>query len=69
VIRTFFAAPASAARPVSYLAAASVLEGKTGLYFHRWREKAPSELALDRAFASALWDESARVLERTAPHD
>lgn len=69
VIRTFFAAPASAARPVSYLAGASALEGKTGLYFHRWREKAPSELALDRAFASALWDESARVLERTAPHD
>ena len=69
VIRTFFAAPANAARPVSYLAGASALEGKTGLYFHRWREKAPSELALDRAFASALWDESARVLERTAPHD
>ncbi len=68
-IRRLFAAPAVAARPVAYLAGASAVEGKTGLYFHRWREKAPSELALDRAFASALWDESARVLERMALRD
>lgn len=68
-IRRLFAAPAIAAGPVSYLAGAGAIEGKTGLYFHRWREKAPSELALDRAFAAALWDESARVLERTAQHD
>jgi NAD(P)-dependent dehydrogenase (short-subunit alcohol dehydrogenase family) len=62
VIRTFFAAAEVAARPVSYLACAGELEGKTGLYYHRWREKAPAPLALDPAFRTELWNESQRVL-------
>lgn len=63
VIRTFFAAPAAAAKPITYLACARELEGESGLYFHRWRRKPPAELALDRAFAAELWEESHRVIE------
>ncbi len=64
VIRTLFAAPEVAARPVTYLACARALEGRSGLYWHRWREKRPSEVALDGAFAAALVGESRRVIER-----
>jgi hypothetical protein len=63
VIRALFAPPARAAQPVAYLACASEIEGKTGLYFHRWKEKPPSDLALDRTFRAELWAESRRVLE------
>lgn len=63
VIRTFFAAPDVAAQPVAYLARASAIESKTGLYYHRWREKLPAPLALDRGFRRELWAESFRVLE------
>jgi NAD(P)-dependent dehydrogenase (short-subunit alcohol dehydrogenase family) len=62
VIRTFFAAPDVAAKPVTYLACARELEGKTALYYHRWREKPPAPLALDREFRRELWNESQRVL-------
>ena len=59
-----FAAPEDAAKPVVFLAASRELEGRTGVYMHRWKEKAPSELAADRAVAARLWDESHALIER-----
>ncbi len=64
VIRTFFAAPEVGAKPIVYLACARELEGKTGLYHHRWEEKAASDLALDRDYRAVLWDASQRILEQ-----
>lgn len=66
VIDTLFAPPAVAGQPVAFLSYASALEGRTGLYYHRWREKPPAPLALDRAFRAELWAESLRVLEERA---
>jgi NAD(P)-dependent dehydrogenase (short-subunit alcohol dehydrogenase family) len=67
VMRAFFADPRDAAEPVVYLACARALEGRSGLYFHRWREKEPSPLALDPAFGAALRTASARVLDEKGP--
>lgn len=67
IMRAFFAAPEVGAGPVVYLACGRELEGKTGLYYHRWEEKDPSPQSLDVEAARALVERSrALIAERTA---
>ncbi|MBX3273476.1 MAG: SDR family NAD(P)-dependent oxidoreductase [Sandaracinaceae bacterium] len=67
-MKAFFSPADLAAEPVVYLACASALEGRTGVYFHRWIEKRPSELACDEAVASRLYDATYELLaRRSAP--
>ena len=54
VMRTFFASPEVAARPVVHLACARELEGRTGLYWHIATEKEPSPHALDPEIGAHL---------------
>lgn len=61
-MKAFFAPPDLAAEPVVYLACASAIDGQTGLYFHRWRETPPSELACDEAVAKRLYDTTLELL-------
>lgn len=58
-----FAAPEDAARPVVWLAASRALDGRTGVYLHRWKEKAPSELASDPEIGRRLWEASHALLD------
>jgi hypothetical protein len=44
-----------------YVASAPELEGSTGLYFDKSRERTPSATALDDAAAGRLWQESVRL--------
>lgn len=62
-----FAAPATAAGPVVWLAAARALDGRTGVYLHRWQEKAPSETAADPALGARIWEASHALLAEKAP--
>ena len=54
--------PEKGARTSVLLASAPELESTTGKYFVSGREKEPSALALDRALAERLWDESAKLV-------
>ncbi len=51
-----FNSPEKAAEPVTYLAAAKSIEGRTGVYLHMRVEKPCSELALDPALGKSVWD-------------
>jgi NAD(P)-dependent dehydrogenase (short-subunit alcohol dehydrogenase family) len=51
-----FNSPEVAAEPVTYLACAQGIEGRTGIYLHMRTEKPCSELALEPAAGKALWD-------------
>jgi hypothetical protein len=62
-MRTFFAPPDEAAHPVLHLAASRSLEGRTGIYMHRWAETPPSELASDPDFGRRLFDASYALLD------
>ena len=62
VMKIFFAPPLIAAQPVVYLTCAKALDGRTGVYFHRWREKRPSELAMDEDVARRLHDASLELV-------
>lgn len=66
IMRTF-ASPEEAARPIVYLAASHELDGRTGVYLHRWQEKLPSELARDPALGARIWEASHELLARVAP--
>lgn len=66
-MRTFFKAPEPAAAPIVYLAAASALEGKTGLYFHAHQQKDRDARARDPSMGARLWDKTERLL-RDAGH-
>ena len=68
VAKLFMISPAQGGERISYLAASRDVEGKSGLYFEKNREKTPSKLAQDDALAERLWQESARLvgLERRA---
>ena len=59
-----FAAPEEAAKPVVFLAASRELDGRTGVYMHRWTEKEPSGLATDPMLGARLWAESHALIER-----
>jgi retinol dehydrogenase 14 len=47
---------------IVHLASGPELEGRSGLYFERLREMAPSKLAQDDALAKKLWDQSAKLV-------
>ena len=64
IIQRFFAPADVGAQPVVYLSCARALEGRSGLYHHRWREKPPSDIAADPGYGAAIWDASHRLLER-----
>ncbi|MGE0785152.1 MAG: SDR family NAD(P)-dependent oxidoreductase [Sandaracinaceae bacterium] len=64
IMRVFFVDPKIGAEPVVYLACARDLEGRTGLYYHRWEEKPPHERCLDPENGRALTEESRRLIER-----
>lgn len=66
-MKTFFAPPDLAAEPVVYLACASAIEGQTGLYYHRWIDKPPSELASDPAVARRLYDATQALFTQRWP--
>ena len=51
-----FNSPEVAAEPVTYLACAASMEGRTGTYLHMLKEKPCSELALEPAAGKAVWD-------------
>lgn len=63
IMRAFFVDPLVGAQPVVYLACAEELEGRTGLYYHRWEEKDPSPLAMDAAQAARLVERSRALIE------
>jgi NAD(P)-dependent dehydrogenase (short-subunit alcohol dehydrogenase family) len=56
VMGVAFNSPEVAAEPVTYLAVAKGIEGRTGMYLHMRAEKPCSELALEPAAGKALWD-------------
>jgi NAD(P)-dependent dehydrogenase (short-subunit alcohol dehydrogenase family) len=66
VMRTFFARPEVAARPVVYLACAQALEGQTGRYMHMMKTKEPSAAARDLKSGQHLWEASKQILHRTS---
>jgi hypothetical protein len=56
VMGVAFNSPEVAAEPVTYLAVAKNIEGRTGMYLHMRAEKPCSELALEPGAGKALWD-------------
>jgi retinol dehydrogenase 12 len=60
----FLLSPEKGARTTLYLATSPELEGRSGGYYAREREEAPSPAARDDATARRLWDESERILAR-----
>jgi NAD(P)-dependent dehydrogenase (short-subunit alcohol dehydrogenase family) len=57
-----FRSPARAAEPVVYLACSQQLEGRTGVYLHMMREKAPAPEADDPENGALLWRKSEELL-------
>lgn len=62
--KLFFQDPYKAARPVVHLAASSSVAGQTGCYLHLDKRKDPSELVLDEATGTALWDRAHDLADR-----
>jgi NAD(P)-dependent dehydrogenase (short-subunit alcohol dehydrogenase family) len=61
--KLFMLSPAQGGETIVNLAASLEVEGKSGLYFDRFRSKAPSRLAQDDGLAERLWKESARLVK------
>jgi NAD(P)-dependent dehydrogenase (short-subunit alcohol dehydrogenase family) len=61
VARPFLLSPEQGAATSIHLASSPAIEGVTGRYFARCREKAPSRPAADDGAARRLWEESARL--------
>ncbi len=59
--KPFMISPDRGAAPVVRLVIAPELAGRSGLYFDRERERAPSPAALDDATAARLWEVSERL--------
>jgi NAD(P)-dependent dehydrogenase (short-subunit alcohol dehydrogenase family) len=57
-----FPSPARAARSVLWAVLSPELDGRTGVYLHLGREKAPAEGIRDPRLGDALWDSAHRVL-------
>jgi len=64
LMRLFFASPAEAARPVTYLAAAAAIEGQTDLYLHRSDAKPTADAARDAERGRRIWQAAWALLER-----
>jgi len=67
VMRLAFAPPERAAEPLVYLAAATAIEGETGLYLHGLTPKPAADTACDPTVGDGLWRRTAELLERRAP--
>jgi NAD(P)-dependent dehydrogenase (short-subunit alcohol dehydrogenase family) len=65
VLKLLFRSPEAAAEPVVLLACGRQMEGRTGVYLHMMREKAPSPLASEPENGRLIWERSAALL---APH-
>lgn len=61
VLRPFFRTPDDGAATSIYLASAAAVEGVSGRYFVKCRERRPSRAAQDADGARRLWDISARM--------
>jgi NAD(P)-dependent dehydrogenase (short-subunit alcohol dehydrogenase family) len=64
VFKAFFQDPYRAARPVVWLVANDGIAGETGIYLHLDQRKDPSELVLDPATGTALWERAHELAER-----
>jgi len=62
----FFVTPDKGARTAIRVATAPELEGVTGKYFSKEKEKSPAKHAQDEAIAKQLWDVSAKLTKLTA---
>ncbi|MDG6899130.1 MAG: SDR family oxidoreductase [Nitrososphaerota archaeon] len=62
VTRLFLASAEEGAESPVFLASSPGLEGVTGKYFDRKREKEPAAASYDRALARRLWDTSAGLV-------
>lgn len=62
VAKLFMLTPEQGGRTLTFLAAHPDVEGRSGLYFEKNRERAPAPLALDDALADRLFLESARLV-------
>lgn len=60
-LRPFLASEASGARTTVFLASSPDVDGVTGKYFARCREKKPSAAARDEAMAKRLWDVTSEI--------
>ena len=61
LLKPFFRSPESGAETSVHLATSSDLDGKSGGYWARCRERSPSPAARDDAAARRLWDLSTRL--------
>lgn len=61
IVAPLIASPERGARTSVYVATAPELEGVSGRYYQRCREKRPSRRALDDATARRLWEASAEL--------
>jgi NAD(P)-dependent dehydrogenase (short-subunit alcohol dehydrogenase family) len=66
VIAPFSLTPEKGARTSVYLCSSPDVEGVTGKYFAKCREKTPSANARDEAAAARLWDVSEQLVEQAA---
>jgi NAD(P)-dependent dehydrogenase (short-subunit alcohol dehydrogenase family) len=64
IMKWMFASPEVAAEPVVYLACASALADRTGVYLHKMAEVAPAEAALDPDSGARLWALNQILLDR-----
>ena len=62
VTRLFLISPEKGAESPVFLASSPDLEGITGKYFDRKREKRPAAAAADKALGQRLWDASAALV-------
>jgi NAD(P)-dependent dehydrogenase (short-subunit alcohol dehydrogenase family) len=67
ISRLFLISPEEGAETPVYLATSPEVEGVTGRYFERKREKRSSVGSYDRALAERLWNESERLTGFVVP--
>ena len=61
LLKVFFQTPEKGARTSLHVATAPELDGVSGAYFARCREKQPAASACDSETAQRLWDASAQL--------
>jgi retinol dehydrogenase-12 len=62
LVRPFFLSPEQGARTSIWLASSPDIEGVTGKYFAKMKEKRPSKRALDVETQKRLWIETAKIV-------
>lgn len=69
VMRTMFPSPDRVAAWVAWVVASPDLDGRTGLYFHLGREKAPGDGVRDATIGTRLWESTERRLDELVQED